>query len=354
MSSDKKRKKVLFLYSELAGYFLACLDNLIASDNAEVHLVHWPVNKEAPFQFTFNKKLNVYNKSDLDVNALAALVKKIKPDLIYCSGWIDKDYVKICSSFNKRIPVIAGLDNQWRGSAKQHIASVVRSFKIKKTFTHCWVPGKRQEEYALKLGFKKENILHGFYSCDFDFFNNLYRQNLETKSKNFPKRFIYTGRYYEFKGVRDLWTSFIELQKEMPNEWELWCLGTGDIVPVEHEKIKHFGFVQPDKMPGFIAGTGVFILPSHFEPWGVVVHEFTAAGFPLICSNEAGAADAFIKENENGFIFCSGNKEELKQAMKKIIASSALQLIEMGNKSAEMASQITPAKWTAAILALLK
>ena len=354
MLSDKKQKKILFLYSELAGYFLACLNKLIASDSAEVHLVHWPVNKEAPFQFTFNSKLRLYNKNNYDANALADLVKKIDPDLVYCSGWIDKDYVKICSSFKKRIPVVAGLDNQWKGSVKQHIASVIRSFKIKKTFTHCWVPGKKQEEYALKLGFGNENILQGFYSCDFDFFYQLGEQNKELKKKKFPKRFVYVGRYYAFKGVNDLWNSFIDLQKEKPNEWELWCLGTGDITPVKHEKIKHFGFVQPGKMPDFIADTGVFILPSHFEPWGVVVHEFAAAGFPLICSNEVGAADAFIKENENGSVFRSADKEELKQAMKKMMNSSDEQLIKMGYKSVEMASQITPAKWTATILTLLK
>ena len=353
MQFVKKPKKVLFLYSELAGYFLACIDKLVCTDDIDVHIIHWSVNKEAPFNFLFPERLNVYDKKKYSSDSLLVLVKKINPDLIYCSGWIDKDYISLCKSFDRKIPVILGLDNQWKGTIKQYLASIVSSFTLQKYFSYCWVPGELQKEYALKLGFKKDKILTGFYSADFDFFNKLYLQNLESKKKNFPKRFIYVGRYYSFKGITDLWNAFIELQEESSNDWELWCLGSGDINPVVHDKIKHFGFVQPVDMPYYIANTGVFILPSYFEPWGVVVHEFAAAGFPILCSSEVGAASTFVENNVNGYIFKSENKKELKSWLKKIMSHSDEQLIEMGNVSTTKASGITPEKWVDTLLSVL-
>ena len=338
----------------MVGYFLACIDTLAANKDVEIYVVHWPVNKEAPFDFLFSQGLHIYDKQKYSSNELSDLVKNINPDLIYCSGWIDKDYVRICKSFHRKIPVILGLDNQWKGTIKQYLASMVSRFTLQKYFSHCWVPGQLQQEYAERLGFEKNKIFTGFYSADFNYFNNLYSQNLPSKKKNFPKRFIYVGRYYSFKGITDLWENFIDLLETFPNDWELWCFGTGDIKPVIHPQIKHFGFVQPVDMATYIADTGVFVLPSYFEPWGVVVHEFAAAGFPVICSSEVGAISAFVENNVNGYIFEPGNKEELKLSLKKIMLHSEAELLKMGDISASKASLITPEKWADTLLSVFK
>lgn len=345
--------KILFLYTELAGYFLSCIEALTQKNEVEIHIVKWSVNKEAPFVFNFPEKVKVHEKNNFPLNELKKLVREISPDLIYCSGWMDKDYIKICKEYKRKIPVIVGFDSQWKGTVKQRMAVIASSILIKNHFSHCWVPGQRQIDFGERLGFKKQNIYTGFYSADFSFFNKFYLKNHESKKRNFPKRFIYAGRYYDFKGVKDLWKAFIELQNESPNAWELWCLGTGDIAPVQHPKIKHFGFVQPKEMDKYIAATGVFILPSRVEPWGVVVHEFAAAGFPLICSHEVGAADAFLIEKENGFIFKAKNVEELKSSMHKMISLPDEKLFAMGEKSNILAQQITPDKWANTLMSIL-
>lgn len=343
--------KVLFLYTELAGYFLSCVEALSKRRGVEAFIVKWPVNKEAPFDFSFPANVKVYNKNNFDQKGLMQLVSQINPDIIYCSGWIDKEYLEICKKIRKNIPVIVGVDNHWKGTVKQRTASLFSRLTLLKIFSHCWIPGPRQKTFAKKLGFKEENILSGFYSADYSQFYAYYLQNKEQKKK-FPKRFIYSGRYYDFKGVVDLWRAFIEMQNESPNEWELWCVGTGDILPTSHSKIKHFGFVQPKELGKIISETGVFVLPSRFEPWGVVVHEFAAAGFPLICSDEVGAADVFLEQNSNGFIFKSGKIEDLKSAMRKIISMSDEALCKMGDKSAQLAGSITPEIWADTLMAV--
>ena len=232
-------------------------------------------------------------------------------------------------------------------------AVVVSPFKILNHFSHCWVPGDLQVAYAARLGFSKSNILKGFYCCDVDFFHSQYLANKAQKQTSFPKRFIFVGRYVSYKGIADLWQAFIELQQEQPNQWELWCLGTGDISPVNHPKIKHFGFVQPVDLPKFIAETGIFILPSHFEPWGVVLHEFAAAGFPIICSDEVGARTAFVENNINGSIYPAENITALKDSMRAMINLSEEALNVMSQESVKKALAITPVKWAKQLMSLL-
>ena len=345
--------KFLFLYTELAEYFISCIHVLCENTNAEIHIVKWPSNIEAPFLFSFSEKIKIHERKNLHRKSLNELAQKISPDVIYCSGWIDKEYLNVCNLFRSKIPVIVGFDNRWKGSFKQQLGASLNKITIHKYFSHCWIPGNSQMEFAHRIGFDSQHILTGFYSCDYNLFHDLYLKCRLKKKKNFPHRFVFVGRYYEFKGIKDLWNTFIELQNENPNDWELWCLGTGDIEPIVHSKIKHFGFVQPNDMEKFIRECGVFILPSRFEPWGVAVHEFASAGFPLICSNEVGASEMFLKENENGFSFNAGNVLQLKNAMQKFISMRDEQLFEMGERSAELAKQITHDKWADTLMSII-
>ncbi|MCX6297145.1 MAG: glycosyltransferase, partial [Bacteroidetes bacterium] len=100
--------------------------------------------------------------------------------------------------------------------------------------------------------------------------------------------------------------------------------------------------------------TGVFVLPSHFEPWGVVIHEFASSGFPIICSDKVGAKTAFVENNYNGYIYESGNIKALKAVLLKMILASPEKLLEMGEKSVEKAKQITPEIWAQQIITIIK
>lgn len=345
---------ILFLYTEIAEYFLAGIESL-NTQNVEIHIVKWATNKEAPFEFRHLEQLKFYDRDRFSDAQLLSLVQNIQPQMIITSGWTDKGYLKIAAFFNRKIPTVLTLDNLWTGSIKQKIAAFISPFFIKNKFSHAWVPGKPQTKYALKLGFKQSKIYTGFYSADTTLFSNFYQKYYNSKQKNFPKKLLYVGRYVEQKAIFLLWEAFIELQEENPNNWELICVGTGELFEQRtiHPKIKHLGFVQPKDMGRIIADTGVFVLAGKFEPWGVVVHEYAAAGFPLICSNKIGAATAFLEENKNGFFFESGNKADLKKVLKKTMSLSSEQLRAMGECSQKKSTQLSPDKWADTVLKIL-
>ena len=142
---------ILFLYTELADYVVNCCKEL--AKKGKVHIVRWPVNKEAPFQFDFGNELKVYEKDKYTFEELNQLIVTINPSIIICSGWIDKDYLKLVKPYFKKIPTVITLDTKWTGSLKQHAASVLSRAYITNRFSHIWVPGKAQSIYASKLGF---------------------------------------------------------------------------------------------------------------------------------------------------------------------------------------------------------
>jgi glycosyltransferase involved in cell wall biosynthesis len=343
------RTKIAFLYSEVAGYFMACANSL--SQHAEVLIIRWPTNAEAPFQFEPTDQLRVVPKSDYTTAQLKNMLDEFNPDIVVCSGWMDKDYLKLVKGFNKKVKRVLSLDNHWTGSIKQKVASIVSPFYLKKIFTHAWVPGSPQAEYAKKLGFDS-NIIRGFYCANSSLFDQKFATTFAGKKSEFPKRFLYVGRYVEHKGIFEMWEAFLQLQKEIPNDWELWCLGTGDQWGnrVEDDKIRHFGFVQPADMDQYICETGVYILPSKFEPWGVSVQEFAIAGFPLLLSNAIGSKEQFLKDN--GISFEAGNVVQIKKAMRQIIEMDDAQLVEKGEKSHAIGMSYTTEQWAERILAI--
>ena len=85
--------RIVFLYSELAGYFLACAEALGQhSDVDSVDIVHWPVHPEAPFQYSSTAHFTLHPKENHDRPSLKHLLKRINPTAIVC--WMmDADYV---------------------------------------------------------------------------------------------------------------------------------------------------------------------------------------------------------------------------------------------------------------------
>lgn len=343
---------ILFLYTELASYFLAGINELIKKGHS-VHIVRWPVNKEAPFRFDFPDGLTIHERDEYNNHQLTELARTINPGIIISSGWVDKGYLKVCREFKGKVPTVMSMDNQWHGTPRQHLMRLAAPWKLLRSYSHAWVPGSPQKAYALKLGFKEAKISEGFYSADVKLFSPAASDR--TKAEPYPRKLVYVGRYVHQKGLDLLFPAFMELQKEWPNDWELWCAGTGELFDQrpEHPKIKHLGFLQPEELKLKLKETGVFVLPSRFEPWGVVVHEMAAAGFPMVCSNAIGGTTRFLEEGKNGFLFENENKESLKKALKKMMSMNDEELRKMATRSHELGVGYDPETWASQVIRLL-
>jgi len=347
------RLKVAFLYSEIAGYFLANVKEL--AKEADVLIFRWPIASEAPFQFEEIEGVEVLDRSQFDHISMLEKLQDFNPHAIVCSGWMDKGYLKLVKSFKRKIPTVVSLDNHWRGDLKQRIAATVSPFTLKRIFTHAWVPGSPQKKYAEKLGFPQDRILENFYVADVPLFEQAFENSFHKKTDAFPKRILYVGRYVEHKGIFELWEAYKELKEETGFDWELWCIGTGDQWDnrMQFDGIKHHGFVQANEMEHYLDQTSVYILPSKFEPWGVTIQEFAICGFPIIASTNVGAATKYVKA-ENGLVVNEVTKESLKKAILQLTSKSEQTLLEMGQNSHNIGVSVNNSVWVENIKSVIK
>ncbi len=337
-----ENKKILILYSHLSDYILNILSTYSTISGAELHIVYIdPEKSEAPFELNLEgENMSFYNYDQLGQTELIELTKIINPNLIICSGWYHKKYNNVIDLFHKKIKCILTMDNQWLGKPKQYLGLLYSRLFIVNKYSKIWVPGKPQIEYALKLGFKKKNILSGWYVANEDKFK------LNFQRIKINKRFVFVGRYVDYKGILDLYKAFVRLVDERPNQWMLNCIGIGPLQNhfPDHPQIKHIGFLQPNELQNFAKEGGVFVLPSHFEPWGLVVQEFALAGFPLLVSDKVGAASQFVNI-KNGIVFKSNSVDSLYDALKTIISKKDSELIEMSCASQESGLTVSYANW---------
>lgn len=346
--------KALFLYSELAPYVLSCLERLIADHGVEVHLVRWPVNPEAPFDLKFGPGIHLYERSELDDDNLLSHALAIDPQVVFASGWMDKGYLRVCRAMHGMgKPTVMCSDTAWRGDARQWLATVGARIMFPGTFSHAWVTGEDQRTYAQKLGFADDRIRTGFYAADIDRFLPVGDALLKERTTSWPHRFLCVARYIPTKQQQLLCDAFAELCNEgAARDWELHLAGTGEdfeqVISSEsgrHPRIKHHGFVQPDAMPELLRGSGVFVLPSSSEPWGVVVHEQACAAFPLLLSDAVGARERFLEADINGRLFPSESIDELREALRSFIILEDADLHRMGLRSRELGAQWGPQQW---------
>lgn len=349
-----KKQKAVILFSRLSGYMLNLFHHWTKVSDVELHIFRKEVDqKEAPF--VFSDKYNdifLYDEHRYDTIALMQKVEEIWPDMIFCAGWMDKRYLHVTGNYSGKVPTVMSMDTQWSGKLKQYVAMLASRLFLRNRFSFVWVPGKPQTFYAKRLGFRDDQIIEGFYVADHKKFS---KQVINPEGK-MAKRFLFVGRYIDIKGITDLWQAFVQLQKEQGfEEWELYCIGTGTLYDqrVQHPNIKHIGFVQPEELAHYMSEGGIFVLPSHYEPWGVVVHEFALAGFPLIVSNVVGAASSFV-DAQNGVVFEAGDVASLESSMKTMASKDIARLKEMGLHSFEKAKVIDENQWVRSADAMMK
>lgn len=324
--------------AELMGYNIPVLEWLVANSNAEIHVIHWDHKKLTVYKAPVIKNVIYYNRSELDKNGILNLARSISPDIAYVPNWYDRGYLKTCRYLRRRnIPVVSGLDNQWHHTLKQYFGLIVMKLYLKKHFSNMWVAGPYQFEFAKRLGFDKDTILFNLYSADVEKFSVDSKKEVPNNLK-----FLFIGRLEEVKGIKhllDAWNLFAH-----KSNCTLTIIGDGSLQNLVEglSDVIYHKFMQPDALAVEVKRHNCFVLPSIFEPYGVVIHELCCAGMPIIASDACGAVPLFVIPDYNGLVFKAGNTNDLLQKMNKMYNKTAMQRLEMMNNSIERSTVITP------------
>jgi len=328
--------------------YLVALPRLMRAHKIDIifNLGDIPIPSHIPQVYLFDWSYAVYPD-----NVVAAL----KPDVISVSGWMDVGYlIAARPQLKKGVPVVTMFDDIWWKTWKQRIASLLFPFIKRQLFSHAWVAGPYQYEYAKRLGFLNNEIIFNCLSADLTLFNKSYSITIKGKMVNYPHRFLYAGRLESIKGIRILIEAWQKIKKNR-GDWELVIVGNGSLhklVCSQKDIILH-EFMQPADLISVVADVGCYILPSLSEPWALVLHEFSAAGLPIICSDVCGAAPMFVIPNYNGFVCKYSDVTELSKRMLNIINMPDEALLKMAQNSHRLGQRITPEISAASFVSLL-
>ncbi|MFN8777023.1 MAG: glycosyltransferase family 4 protein [Flavobacteriales bacterium] len=349
------KTRILFLYRELAGYMVSCMNHLCSTRQVEADVVAYPVNPEAPFEFEFAPGVKICPRHELDEDSLQSMVRQRSYNLIFCGGWSDPAYLRLVKQFPDVCSVLA-FDKQWHGSLRDYAAAIYLRSRIVRHFDYAFVPGLEQFRFARAMGFQANQVAEGLYCCDQGVFEAAYTRRLSAAASQGPRRIWFSGRYISAKCVEEMQREMAILLDQYLPEWELHCVGTGALFSqrLAHPRIIHHGFVQPEELGLLIDEGEINILPSRFEPWALSVHEFATAGYALIVSDRVGARTAFVEEGVNGLIFPSGNWPAFREAVLKLCKADRDQLRRMGSRSHALASCISQESWSESIMAMVQ
>lgn len=95
------------------------------------------------------------------------------------------------------------------------------------------------------------------------------------------------------------------------------------------------GFINQSELPRYYAIADVFVLPSQWEEFGLVVNEAMCAHLPVITSDRVAAAFDLVREGENGFTFPVGNIPALAAKLDYLLTNPDVR-IRFGQRSFEI------------------
>lgn len=348
--------KILYLYSELSPYLLPIFKIYVQKYNATLHVVHWDHKKLTPYKPIPCEGVYYYNRSEYNKLQLMDLAEKLNPDIIYIAGWMDLNYLSVVKKFRKKgIPVVSGFDDIWKGNFQQRIGAIVFPILGKKYISHAFVSFSRQYEFAKRLGFIENEIIFNLLTCDTELFNEGYRY-LPVKGLDYPKVFLFVGRFSQVKGIDILVKAFKEYVLKYNGDWKLICVGNGDLkYLLENEPgIDVKDFASQADLVQITKEAGAFVLPSRSDPSPLVVHECASAGLPLLLSDSIGTRSTFLIDHYNGISFKTNSVNSLAKAMSIISNLSNAELIEMSKNSYLLSQKVNPEIVAASFISIIK
>ena len=216
-------------------------------------------------------------------------------------------------------------------------------------------PGKASFEYLRSLGSPEARILTAPNAVDNSLFT-IQAENTSAHANEFreklklPLRFIlFVGRLVPEKGVFDLLEAYAKLETSLRSEVGLVFAGDGVCREELAQQAKRIspglvcfpGFAQREDLAGLYALAECLVLPTHCDPWGLVVNEAMACGLPIIVSSVAGCSTDLVEDGWNGYVVPPRDAEKLSVAMNSLVRQPELKQ-RMSRHSSERIRNYSP------------
>jgi glycosyltransferase involved in cell wall biosynthesis len=89
-------------------------------------------------------------------------------------------------------------------------------------------------------------------------------------------------------------------------------------------RIVFLGVQNQSALPALYSAADLLVLPSDFEPWGMVINEAMCCGLPVVVSDKVGAAADLVADGVNGFVYPMGDVPALAHRVLRIVSDDGL------------------------------
>ena len=280
-------------------------------ENSRKDLIDFDVNS-----FNYRYKFILLNNTFLEsTNSFVTTVKWIKylfqykPDIINLTGYSEPGSIVILL-LSKILNVKTVITNETVYDEQSDSFGIL--FWLKKFYKiilfnltdYFFSYGISSNDFLFRHQVNKRKILSFLNSFDSERLENL----LVYKENNDPY-FLFVGRISSEKNIEFLIQLAIKLKKIHSNI-KIKIIGTGPYSEELNLKIKDLdlnnilliGSIKWDNLGVYYSNSLGLILPSFFEPWGMVANEAFFYNIPVICSKFCGCAGDLVINEFNGIV----------------------------------------------------
>jgi glycosyltransferase involved in cell wall biosynthesis len=280
-------------------------------ENSRKDLIDFDVNS-----FNYRYKFILLNNTYLEsTNSFVTTVKWIKylfqykPDIINLTGYSEPGSIVILL-LSKILNVKTVITNETVYDEQSVSFGIL--FWLKKFYKiilfkltdYFFSYGISSNDFLFRHQVNKRKILSFLNSFDSERL-----KNLSVYKENNDPYFLFVGRISSEKNIDFLIQLSIKL-KNIHSNIKIKIIGTGPyykelnfkIQDLDLNNILLIGSIKLDNLGDYYSNSLGLILPSFFEPWGMVANEAFFYNIPVICSKFCGCAGDLVINEFNGIV----------------------------------------------------
>jgi len=314
---------------------------------------------------------NVYTFFGCNTPDIKRIISKGSYDAFIVQGWnILSFWQAIIACWRSGTPLFV------RGDSTLQLCTSAIKRGIKYLFYRWFIPkfnaylvvGKRNEEYYLHYGARREKMFFSPHCVDNHYFSHshdILKPQRERLRQHFgiPAGvlvFLFVGKLIPKKRPRDFLEA-LELAASKVKNLHGLIVGDG---PLRAEleifsrrrslSVTFVGFLNQRSLPEAYAVSDCLVLISKYrETWGLVVNEAMASELPVIASQEAGCQPDLVWPGSTGETFPSGDIKRLADIFVDF-SSQRAHLEEMGKESFRLIQRYSASQAAKAVLIAIK
>jgi len=221
--------------------------------------------------------------------------------------------------------------------------------------------GRRSKDYLLSFGVDESRIAYRLQAAalphSYDPKNVLAAYQSGAVDPGGIFRFLYVGRLSIEKGLNDLLEAFRQI-REKRHDVRLDLAGAGPLRDQLTRRVSELnltdsvsflGAKNMDELGKLLMSSAALVLPSHSEPWGLVVNESLSYGCPVVVSNVCGCVPDLVIDGVTGYSFAVGDTDALSKAM-LLTAEMSTDRVAVAQRCLEVIAGFTPERAATQIL----